>query len=76
MQSRTFGATQLPFSIIKNEQPGAYLNQDNTTSLYKLTTLQETFIMSINELALQGKHNIYNSMASGIVCKGARVAKQ
>jgi UDP-N-acetylmuramoylalanine--D-glutamate ligase len=25
--------------------------------------------MSINELALQGKHNIYNSMASGIVAK-------
>ena len=25
--------------------------------------------MSINDLALQGKHNIYNSMASGIVAK-------
>jgi UDP-N-acetylmuramoylalanine--D-glutamate ligase len=25
--------------------------------------------MSITELALQGKHNIYNSMASGIVAK-------
>ncbi len=25
--------------------------------------------MSINDLALQGKHNLYNSMASGIVAK-------
>lgn len=32
--------------------------------------------MSINELALQGKHNIYNSMASGIVAKVLELRNQ
>src|SRR5690606_9320762 len=31
--------------------------------------LNDPLTMSITELALQGKHNIYNSMASGIVAK-------
>ena len=31
-----------------------------------ITTHNTHFSMSINELALQGKHNIYNSMAAGI----------
>src|SRR5690606_32552947 len=30
---------------------------------------QTQFSMSIHDLALQGKHNIYNNMASGIVAK-------
>ena len=31
--------------------------------------------MSITDLALQGKHNIYNSMASGIVAKVLDITK-
>lgn len=75
MEGRTFGAQQLPFSIIKKEQPGAYLDQDNNI-IIKTNQLQETFIMSINELALQGKHNIHNSMASGIVSKVLELRNQ
>ena len=61
-------AVTYPFSIVKPVMPGAYsentqihinLNQNNLQPL----------IMSISELALQGKHNLYNSMASGIVAK-------
>ncbi|HEY0245272.1 MAG TPA: UDP-N-acetylmuramoyl-L-alanine--D-glutamate ligase [Mucilaginibacter sp.] len=65
MQGRTFSAQQLPFSIKKRIEPGAYLDNDNIV----INTSQEHFKMSITELALQGKHNIYNSMASGIVAK-------
>ena len=54
------------FSLLKNLQTGAYLAQN---SLHINIPNQETFTMSISELALQGKHNIYNSMASGIVAK-------
>jgi UDP-N-acetylmuramoylalanine--D-glutamate ligase len=65
MAGRSFAAQQLPFSIEKKIEPGAYLEQDNIV----INTHQQHFQMSINELALQGKHNIYNSMASGIVAK-------
>ncbi|MDB5010222.1 MAG: murD, partial [Mucilaginibacter sp.] len=65
MATRNFTAKQLPFSIKKRIEPGAYLEKDNIV----INTTQEHFEMSITELALQGKHNLYNSMASGIVAK-------
>src|SRR6185437_4713104 len=65
MASRSFTAQQLPFSIQKKVEPGAYLENDNIV----INTHQQHFQMSITELALQGKHNIYNSMASGIIAK-------
>ncbi len=65
MTGRSFNARQLPFSINKKTKQGAYLENDNIV----INTPQEHFEMSITELALQGKHNIYNSMASGIVAK-------
>ncbi len=65
MEGRSFAAQQLPFSIEKKIEPGAYLEKDNIV----INTHQQHFQMSITELALQGKHNIYNSMASGIVAK-------
>ncbi len=46
---------------------GAFLNEENEIIINVHN--QKPFTMSINELALQGKHNIYNSMASGIIAK-------
>ena len=65
MADRLFNARLLPFSIEKEIEEGACLQQDNIV----INIQQEHFTMSIKELALQGKHNIYNSMASGIVAK-------
>ncbi|MCC8424130.1 UDP-N-acetylmuramoyl-L-alanine--D-glutamate ligase [Mucilaginibacter sp. UR6-11] len=65
MENRTINARQFPFTIEKKNLTGAYLENDNIV----INTPQEHFEMSITELALQGKHNIYNSMASGIVAK-------
>jgi UDP-N-acetylmuramoylalanine--D-glutamate ligase len=65
MEGRNFTARQLPFSITKRIEAGAYLEKDNIV----INTHQEHFEMSITELALQGKHNVYNSMASGIVAR-------
>ncbi|MCJ0742468.1 UDP-N-acetylmuramoyl-L-alanine--D-glutamate ligase [Pedobacter montanisoli] len=59
-------AKKYPFSIHKKVEMGAYI--ENQT-IYINTNLNQEFTMSINDLALQGKHNIYNSMASGIVAK-------
>jgi UDP-N-acetylmuramoylalanine--D-glutamate ligase len=59
-------AKQYHFSIRKKIEEGAYL-EDSTIHIN--THPKEQLTMSISELALQGKHNIYNSMASGIVAK-------
>jgi len=56
----------LPFSIHNKITDGAYL-EDQTIHIN--VPHKEPFTMSISELALQGKHNLYNSMASGIVAK-------
>ena len=56
-------AELIPFSIKKQLPKGAYI--DNEQLIIKLTT-NNHFIMSIHDLALQGKHNLYNTMASGI----------
>lgn len=57
-----------PFSIEKVLDKGAFL-QDEQIIINLHQNNQELFTMSIKDLALQGKHNIYNSMASGIVAK-------
>jgi len=61
-------ADTFPFSIAKILDQGAFLQDDQIiVTLHRKN--QESFTMSIKDLALQGKHNIYNSMASGIVAK-------
>lgn len=54
-----------PFSIKKEVDKGACLLNDEI----KIKNQKETYIMSIRNLALQGKHNTYNSMAAGIAAK-------
>lgn len=66
LKETTIQAQQYPFSIIKEVEVGAYL-ENETIHINPYPKQQLT--MSISELALQGKHNIYNSMASGIVAK-------
>jgi len=66
LQTVSIQAKQYPFSIIEKVEQGAYL-EENT--IYINTQLNNKLTMSISDLALQGKHNIYNSMASGIVAK-------
>lgn len=66
MREHTIKARQWPFSIERSMDQGATINNDQLT----ITTDKSTFSMSMIELALKGKHNIYNSMAAGI---GARL---
>ncbi|MCK0132618.1 UDP-N-acetylmuramoyl-L-alanine--D-glutamate ligase [Flavobacteriaceae bacterium F08102] len=58
-------ATLLPFSIEKIMQKGAWIKNDELNIL----TDTNQFTMSIAALALQGKHNTKNAMASGMVAK-------
>lgn len=58
-------ARQYPFSIRERVEQGAFLDNNELT----VQTEKNTFKMTIAELALQGKHNLYNSMAAGIAAK-------
>jgi UDP-N-acetylmuramoylalanine--D-glutamate ligase len=59
-------ARRWPFSIETTQPLGGYL-QDK--SIHINTDNQNPFSMSILELALQGRHNVYNSMAAGIAAR-------
>ena len=54
----------VPFSILTEVEKGGYLNDKNLIINYN--TL---FEMNIYDLALQGKHNVYNSLAAGLSAK-------
>lgn len=64
IEKRNIKAKLLPFSIKEEIKTGAYLKHKTDQLLINL--FNQTFEMSIHDLALQGKHNLYNSMASGI----------
>ena len=68
LAKRRINSKAYPFSIEKTLEKGAFLQGDQIIINLHHTN-QESLTMSLNDLALQGKHNIYNSMASGIVAK-------
>ncbi len=72
MQQHPVKAHVWPFSIERAVPEGAWLADKSihiTTPGTTGATNQTTFDMSILELALQGKHNVYNSMAAGIAAR-------
>lgn len=65
----------LPFSIkMPIEGDGAFLNGNQIILNYKPN--QSPLIMTIEELALQGKHNVYNSMAASMTARIVDVRKE
>jgi UDP-N-acetylmuramoylalanine--D-glutamate ligase len=74
LTKKTIKAKQYPFSIKQIVEQGAYLNEDN--KLVINTNNTNPLFMTIQELALQGKHNIYNSMASGVASKLVEIRKE
>lgn len=67
-------ALQLPMSQEKEVMPGAFLNRENNIIIN--IPNKEIFAMNIEELSLQGKHNVYNSMASGLIAKVEELRNQ
>ncbi|MGJ1445604.1 UDP-N-acetylmuramoyl-L-alanine--D-glutamate ligase [Sphingobacterium spiritivorum] len=60
-------ATIWPMTQEQVINPGAYLDQDKNIIIN--TPKGEQFIMNTEDLSLQGKHNVYNNMAAGLVAK-------
>ncbi len=65
-------ALWFPFSIYKEDGMNAYI-KDNQINL---NINKNPFSMSIFELALQGKHNLYNSMAAGVAARILDIRKE
>ena len=62
LKKRDIKARMAPFSIMQVLKEGGWVENE----IMKLNVNNNTFDMTIYELALQGKHNLNNSMAAGI----------
>lgn len=71
LSKRNIAAQQFPFSLKKEEGMSAFV-KDNQINI---NIKNQDFHMSIFDLALQGKHNLYNSMASGIAARVIDIRK-
>jgi len=65
VEKRKIKAGRYPFSIKKEEGMAAFVKEEQLNINIKNQNLH----MSIFNLALQGKHNLYNSMAAGIAAR-------
>lgn len=72
MMKRTVKVQLAPFSLNKEIAQGGYLKEEQIT----ITTNKQQFTMSIHELALKGKHNAQNSLASGIASRLLEIRKE
>lgn len=62
LEKKSYKGVRYPFSIKTITSNGGYIDKESLI----IDTNNKLFKMKITELALQGKHNLYNSMASGI----------
>lgn len=65
-------STTMRLSLEHQIENGAWADTDNTIHI----NINNQEQMTINELALQGKHNTYNSMASGLASKLLGIRKE
>ncbi len=69
---RKYPGRKLPFSIRHEVQEGAWADKEKM----KINVFNNIFEMTIAELALQGKHNLNNSMAAGISGMALKLRKE
>jgi UDP-N-acetylmuramoylalanine--D-glutamate ligase len=64
LKNKEIHARLAPFSIKEPQETGAYANKEQIT-----INIKDPFIMSIHDLALKGKHNTQNTLASGLAAR-------
>lgn len=72
MGERALNARILPISIKEKLQDGAYMDHDELI----IDIDQKRMTMTIHELALQGQHNSYNSMAAAVAARVFEIRKE
>jgi len=76
LSKRCVSAQLLPFSLTKQVEFGGYLNEEKINIKINKPNTQTPFVMSIHELALKGKHNIQNSLASSVAARLLEIRKE
>ena len=72
LHNHSIKAQIIPFSISSTVEIGGYINEQNISSNIN----NEQLTMPINELALEGKHNVKNAMAATAVAQLLKIRKQ
>jgi UDP-N-acetylmuramoylalanine--D-glutamate ligase len=72
LAKRHIQSAMYPFAIERSEKTKAFIEQDELI----IKTLKKIFTMPVSELALQGIHNTYNSMAAGLAASIVDVKKE
>jgi UDP-N-acetylmuramoylalanine--D-glutamate ligase len=63
----------IPFTLENDPSCGAYMPNDSS---FIININKDLFIMETKDLSISGKHNIYNSMASGISARLIDIRKE
>lgn len=71
MNEHDIKATLIPFSLTKKLKQGVCIDNENI----KLTINEEIITMPVKNLALEGKHNVKNAMASAAVANLLKIRK-
>ncbi|HOW08223.1 MAG TPA: UDP-N-acetylmuramoyl-L-alanine--D-glutamate ligase [Bacteroidales bacterium] len=71
LKKKKYGMTLLPFSAESKEGMAAFIEENNLIIDYHT----KTNLMTIHDLALKGRHNLYNSMAAAIAGKVLAIRK-
>jgi len=72
LAKRNIQSSLFPFAIERTERTKAFIEKDE----FIISTLNTLFSMPTSELALQGIHNAYNSMAAGLAATIVNVKKE
>ncbi len=72
VEKRTIKAKKAPFSLKEVIAQGGYVDNKEQLTI----NINNQFTMSIHELALKGKHNTQNSLASGIASRILEIRKE
>jgi UDP-N-acetylmuramoylalanine--D-glutamate ligase len=70
MEKKSILAKKAPFSLTTEVEIGGYANKQQL-----IININDQFTMSIHDLALKGKHNTQNSLASGIASRILEIRK-
>lgn len=72
LEKRDPAVRLLPFSAGRKEKMAAYIENDELIIDYN----HKTNLMTIHDLALKGRHNVFNSMAAAIAGKVLNIRKE
>jgi len=72
LQKQTIYSTTIPFTIMEPLKQGGFMANEQVN----IQVNDEPVIVSMYDLALKGKHNLYNSMAAGIAGRTMDIRKE